>query len=146
MNFYGKGGLYDTKTNKAGVKLSLVKNITSYVDNGTFKDNFGGEDDEKLPSVDETTSAQTYIFGDSQTDTSVWNNHCTALNNYLQNRLNIRPSFLPWQASRHQGTNNMMLGHYSAGANIDYYSGGIYSDDDLTKTENRPMHWNCAAK
>ena len=147
MNFYGKGGLYDTKTNKAGVKLSLVKNITSYVNaDGTFKDNFGGEDDETLPSVDETTSAQTYIFGDSQTDTSVWNNHCTALNNYLQNRLNIRPSFLPWQASRHPGTNNMMLGHYSAGGNIDYYSGGIYSDADLTKTKNIPIHWNCSAK
>ena len=147
MNFYGKGGLYDTKTNKAGVKLSLVKNITSYVNaDGTFKDNFGGEDDETLPSVDETTSAQTYVFGDSQTDTSVWNNHCTALNNYLQNRLNIRPSFLPWQASRHLGTNNMMLGHYSAGGNIDYYSGGIYSDDDLTKTKNTPIHWNCSAK
>ena len=147
MNFYGKGGLYDTKTNKAGVKLSLVKNITSYVNaDGTFKDNFGGGDDETLPSVDETTSAQTYVFGDSQTDTSVWNNHCTALNNYLQNRLNIRPSFLPWQASRHLGTNNMMLGHYSADGNIDYYSGGIYSDDDLTKTKNTPIHWNCSAK
>lgn len=146
MNFYGKGGLYDTKTNKAGVKLSLVKNITQYVENGKFKDDFGGDDDETLPSVDETTSAQTYVFGDSQTDTSVWNNHCTALNNYLQNRLNIRPSFLPWQASRHPGTNNMMLGHYSAGGNIDYYSGGIYSDADLTKTENRLMHWNCSAK
>ena len=147
MNFYGKGGLYDTKTNKAGVKLSLVKNITSYVKNdGTFKDNFGGDDDETLPSVDETTSAQTYVFGDSQTDTSIWNNHCTALNNYLQNRLNIRPSFLPWQASRHPGTNNMMMGHYSAGGNIDYYSGGIYSDADLTKTKNTPMHWNCSAK
>lgn len=144
MNFYGKGGLQNTNTNKAGVKLSLVKNITSYVnDDGTFKDNFGGEDDEILPSVDETTSAQTYVFGDSQTDTSVWNNHCTALNNYLQNRLNIRPSFLPWQASRHPGTNNMMVGHYLALGNIDYYSGGIYSSNPENSTSG---HWNCAAK
>ena len=144
MNFYGKGGLQNTNTNKAGVKLSLVKNVTQYVqNNGTFYDNFGGEDDETLPSVDETTSAQTYVFGDSQTDTSVWNNHCTALNNYLQNRLNIRPSFLPWQASRHPGTNNMMMGHYLALGNIDYYSGGIYSSEPENSVKE---HWNCSAK
>ena len=144
MNFYGKGGLQNTNTNKSGVKLSLVKNVTQYVqNNGTFYDNFGGEDDETLPSVDETTSAQTYVFGDSQTDTSVWNNHCTALNNYLQNRLNIRPSFLPWQASRHPGTNNMMMGHYLALGNIDYYSGGIYSSEPENSVKE---HWNCSAK
>ena len=108
-----------------------------------FDDEFGGQDDETLPSVDETTSAQTYVFGDSRTDTSVWNNHCTALNNYLQNRLNIRPSFLSWQASRHPGTNNMMVGHYLALGNIDYYSGGIYSSNPENSTSG---HWNCSAK